>query len=299
MTIASEIPLSFADKSPLAIKPVIAADQQAVYQHRAERLAKLAEDSPLADYLTLCVSLVSTQQTLCDTDMGPAPEVNVNQAMPLQGHGSNQYWIVQLQLLLTQLLDKVPSSISPVVKRLMCQTPEQLQKWGNCLWRGHFSQVPAEYRLFIWAALAVYWGHWAPAVIARMDVNQIKQQTKCPVCGSHPVASVVVDKPREGLRYLHCSLCDSEWHYVRAHCTSCNQSKAVELWSFESHQAPIRVESCDDCDGYTKMLFLNLAPQMDAVADDLASMGLDAKLAEKGFHATTVNPLLLADEVAP
>ncbi len=297
MSVASEIQMSFADKSPLAIQPLIAANPKEIYQRRAERLAELAKDSPLADYLALCRLVVSTQQTLCDTEMGPAPEINTAAAMPLQGIQVNGYWIAQLQLLLSELLDTVPSNVVQVIRQLIRQTPEQLQQWGSCLLQGKFSQVPAEYRLFLWAALSVYWSHWAPAVISRMDVTQIKQQPMCPVCGSHPVASVVVDKPREGLRYLHCSLCETEWHFVRAHCSSCNQAQEMSLWSFEKHQAPIRIESCDDCHGYTKMLFMNLDPRMDAVADDLASMGLDAKLSDEGFHATTVNPFVLADEM--
>lgn len=72
----------------------------------------------------------------------------------------------------------------------------------------------------------------------------------------------------------------------------------MSLWSFDKYQTPVRIESCDDCHGYSKMLFMNLDPRMDAVADDIASMALDAKLNEKGFHATTVNPFLLADELS-
>nr|WP_244859126.1 hypothetical protein [Shewanella dokdonensis] len=43
MTFASEIPLSLGDKSPLALKPLLAAKPQDIYRHRAERLETLAE----------------------------------------------------------------------------------------------------------------------------------------------------------------------------------------------------------------------------------------------------------------
>ncbi|WP_407829497.1 formate dehydrogenase accessory protein FdhE [Shewanella algae] len=298
MSLAGEIPSSFTDSSPLALKVLITADPKEVYLRRAERLAELAKDSSLEDYLALCRSMVLVQHKLCDTLMGPAPDIDTGATMPLRGIQKNGYWIALLQQLLSELLDTVPANVAQVIRQLMRQTPEQLQQWAGSLLDGRFSQVPAEYRLFLWAALSVYWSHWAAAVASRMDTTEIKQQSMCPVCGSHPVASVVVDKPREGLRYLHCSLCETQWHFIRAHCSSCNQAKEMSLWSFDKYQTPVRIESCDDCHGYSKMLFMNLDPKMDAVADDIASMALDAKLNEKGFHATTVNPFLLADELS-
>ncbi|WP_417761644.1 formate dehydrogenase accessory protein FdhE [Shewanella sp.] len=298
MSNASDIPVMPIDPSPLALKPVLPAKPAALYRHRAKRLQTLAEDSPLADYLKLCSSLVGVQAKLAETDMGPAPELNaaLEQPMSVANTHDNRYWLAQLQTLLSEALPLVPANVAEVIRELMQQSPDQWAEWGNSLRQGKFSEVPAQYSLFIWAAMSLYWSHWAPALISRMDVSALKQESLCPVCGSHPVASVVREEPREGLRYLHCSLCETEWHYVRAHCTACNQSEAMELWSFDDHQAAVRIETCDDCNGYTKMLFVTKSPQIDAVADDLASLGLDAQLSEQGYSATTVNPLLLAHE---
>lgn len=298
MKMASDIPLSFVDKSPLALKPLKAANPEKIYQHRARRLAQLAQDSPLADYLKLCQILVSTQQKLAATDMGPAPMIDAEVPYPLSLSQTQtaQDWLKALQALLTELVSQVPTHIVPVLQELQQQSPTQLLEWGTQLRQGEFSAVPAQYSLFIWAGLSLYWSHWAPMVIARMDVNKVKQSSLCPVCGSHPVASMIVDEPREGLRYLHCSLCESEWHYVRAHCTCCEQSREMSIWSFDDHKAAVRIESCEACKGYTKMLFTNRLPLLDAAADDIASMGLDAELNAKGYGATTVNPLLLAHE---
>ncbi len=118
----------------------------------------------------------------------------------------------------------------------------------------------------------------------------------CPVCGSHPVASAIKEEPREGLRYLHCSLCETEWHMVRATCTNCYGDDEVYLWAEQEKEAPVRIESCGHCHGYTKMLFTNLDPKLDPAVDDLLTMHYDQHLAEKGFKPTTVNPYLLAHE---
>lgn len=298
MSNASDIPVMPIDPSPLALKPLLAAKPAEVYAHRAKRLQTLAEDSPLADYLKLCSALVNVQAKLAETDMGPAPELDASTAQPMSVANTedNRYWLAQLQSLLSDALPLVPANVADIIRELMQQSPDQWAEWGNCLRQGKLSDVPAQYSLFIWAAMSLYWSHWAPALISRMDANAVKQESLCPVCGSHPVASMVREEPREGLRYLHCSLCETEWHYVRAHCTACDQSEAMDLWSFDDHQAAVRIETCDDCKGYTKMLFVSKSPQIDAVADDLASLGLDAQLSEQGYSATTVNPLLLAHE---
>lgn len=299
MTFASEIPLSLGDKSPLALKPLLAAKPQDIYRHRAERLETLAEGSPLADYLKLCRSLVATQLKLAEAqEFGPAPELDMTQPIPLspQYTADNHYWLVQLQSLLSEMLPLVPAAVAGVIRELMALTPEQQAAYGNSLRQGHLSDVPAQYSLFLWAALSAYWAHWAPMVISRMDIAAVKQTALCPVCGSHPVASVIREEPREGLRYLHCSLCETQWHYVRAQCTNCDDAKQLSLWAFDDHQANIRIETCDHCHGYTKMLFVAKDPRMEVVADDLASLGLDSQLSDKGYSATTLNPLLLAHE---
>lgn len=287
------------DSSPLAIKNIVAAEPLEVYLHRAKRLESLSKDSELSEYLDVCRILVATQAKLiADNQFESVPVFDVNNAMPLavQYTGDDQYWIVQLQSLLSELLPLVQPSLATLIRELMQVEPERLTRYGRSLREGKFSEVPANFSLFIWSALALYWSHWAPFVIKRMDQNQVKQQSLCPVCGSHPVASVIRDKPRSGLRYLHCSLCETQWHYVRAQCTNCEQDEDMSLWSFDDYQANIRVESCDACHGYTKMLFVDNSPSMDVVADDLATMLLDQELSTQGYMATTVNPLLLAHE---
>ncbi|MGX2954898.1 formate dehydrogenase accessory protein FdhE [Shewanella sp. JL219SE-S6] len=299
MSHTAEIPLAPGSESPLELKPLKAADPASVYLRRAKRLEVLAKDSPLADYLELCRRLVAVQVKLAaKEDFGLPPAWDKSEGEPLTdlGPSADSYWQSLLQQLLSELLPQVDESVARVLRLLMQQAPEQLSAWGQALRQGNLSAVPARFSLFLWAAMGLYWSHWAPAVIQRMDQRRVEQQSLCPVCGSHPVASVIVDEPRAGLRYLHCSLCESEWHYIRAHCTCCGHDKEMNLWSLDDYQANVRIESCEACHGYTKMMFLEKAPLMDVAADDLATLMLDSQLNEKGYGATTVNPLLLAHE---
>lgn len=299
MSHTAEIPMVPGSESPLELKPLKAVDPNAVYHRRAQRLLSLAKDSPLADYFELCRRVVAIQARLAvEADFGQLLAWGKDEATPLSRLGSeaDSYWQGLLQQLLSDLLPQVDEDMARVLRLLMQQSPEQLTSWGNALRQGHMSAVPARFSLFIWAAMGVYWSHWAPMVIRRIDQRKVAQQSLCPICGWHPVASVIVDEPRAGLRYLHCSLCESEWHYIRAHCTSCGQDKEMTLWSFDDANAQVRIESCDECHGYTKMLFVEKSPLMDVAADDLATLMLDSELNAKGFGATTVNPLLLAHE---
>ncbi|WP_219012386.1 formate dehydrogenase accessory protein FdhE [Shewanella algae] len=299
MSQTAEIALAPGSESPLELKPLKAADPVSIYLRRAKRLEVLAKDSPLADYLELCRRLVAVQAKLAaEEDFGLPPAWDKSEGEPLAdlGPSADSYWQGLLQQLLSELLPQVDESVARVLRLLMQQAPEQLSAWGQALRQGNLSAVPARFSLFLWAAMGLYWSHWAPAVIQRMDQRRVEQQSLCPVCGSHPVASVIVDEPRAGLRYLHCSLCESEWHYIRAHCTCCGHDKEMNLWSLDDYQANVRIESCEACHGYTKMMFLEKAPLMDVAADDLATLMLDSQLNEKGYGATTVNPLLLAHE---
>ena len=85
----------------------------------------------------------------------------------------------------------------------------------------------------IGAALQVHWTHLArqldPAQVARPEHPNL-----CPVCGSHPVSSVVrIGGAESGLRYLHCTLCNSEWHVVRAKCSNCDNTRDIGYYHLE------------------------------------------------------------------
>ncbi|VEA43987.1 FdhE protein [Salmonella enterica subsp. enterica] len=86
---------------------------------------------------------------------------------------------------------------------------------------------------------------------ARAEYGEARQY--CPVCGSMPVSSMVQIGTTQGLRYLHCNLCETEWHVVRVKCSNCEQSRDLHYWSLENEQAAVKAESCGDCGTYLKI----------------------------------------------
>ena len=89
-----------------------------------------------------------------------------------------------------------------------------------------------------------------------------------------------------GLRYLSCSLCACEWHYVRIKCSHCEESKHLAYLSLEHDGQPAEKPCCAEtrpsCQGYLKQFYLEFDRHADALADDLASLALDMRLAEDG-----------------
>lgn len=100
----------------------------------------------------------------------------------------------------------------------------------------------------------------------------------------------------QGLRYLHCGLCETEWHVVRIKCTNCEQTRDLNYWSLESEQAAVKAESCGDCGSYLKILSQEKDAKVDTVADDLATLILDARMEEEGFARSSINPFLFPNE---
>jgi FdhE protein len=46
----------------------------------------------------------------------------------------------------------------------------------------------------------------------------------------------------------------------------------------------VKAESCGDCGTYLKMVYQEKDPQVEPVADDLATLVLDAKMEDEGFR---------------
>jgi FdhE protein len=115
------------------------------------------------------------------------------------------------------------------------------------------------------------------------------------VCGSLPLASLVHSKGSlAGSRFLVYSLCAAEWHLVRIKCANCHSTKGIAYLEIEGTGGPVKAETCDECRTYTKIPYTEKAPEADAFADDLASLGLDLLVGVAGWRRAVPNPFLLS-----
>ena len=81
----------------------------------------------------------------------------------------------------------------------------------------------------------------------------------------------------------------------------CGEGRTVKYLSLEDEQgkAPVaaQAETCSDCNSYLKIVTKEFNLGAEPMADDLASLMLDMKLAEEGqFDRSGFNPLLIVGE---
>ncbi|OCG10001.1 formate dehydrogenase accessory protein FdhE [Gilliamella sp. wkB178] len=278
-------------KIPLLFYP----SPNTLYIHRAERLRLLAKESPFSDYLNFCatiaegqaniVKLEPIQMDLSDAVHKDQPPLSLD-VLPL-----TTLWQDYLTILLTSF-SQTTSEITQAIEQLRQNSVQQLQDKALYLLTGKFELVAGNESLFIWSALSVYYSQLASQIKGTAIAENTDKHWFCPVCNSMPVASVIQLGNNSGLRYLHCSLCESEWYVPRVKCTSCDNMQDIQYFSLENELAAIKTECCEACHGYLKILDQDKDPHIEVVADDIASLILDMKTEEEGFAKSGVNPFI-------
>ena len=127
--------------------------------------------------------------------------------------------------------------------------------------------------------------------------------TRCPCCGSRPTASVTrIGADESGYRYLHCSLCSTQWHMVRIKCSALREHQGHPLpvaasrrdgdERRRSRRARRRGQGRDaatSCGHYLKIVHMETDPNVEPVADDLASVTLDLLVSESRLRSATAS----------
>jgi FdhE protein len=186
-----------------------------------------------------------------------------------------------------------PPAVYALCARIADASDSDLDTQADLLISARTDGVNAPAAPFIMGALQVYWAAMV-STLRVTDVASLDVPTVCPVCGSLPIASVVRADKRgpQGYRYLHCGLCETEWHMVRITCSHCLTTEGITYHSIEGGSEAVRAETCGKCHTYRKILYQEKDNEVEPVADDLASLALDLLMTEEGFHRGSGNPLL-------
>ncbi|TLX61905.1 formate dehydrogenase accessory protein FdhE [Stutzerimonas nosocomialis] len=289
-----------------ATPPFIHLPPARLFALRTARLETLAEGNPLGDYLRLVAGLCRAQQQVLDNPP-VMPERDENRLEQSRKHGMpplaadtlvrEDAWLT----LLDALLRAYPTPDNPQVKAALEQLKEadagQRRAWAVLLLAGQYDGVPAAVVPFLGAGLQVAWSHWL-LDLPEDSVSDIGSGSRCPCCGSPAMAGVIRHRGKHnGLRYLVCSLCACEWHFVRVKCTGCESSEGLDYVSLETdkvtaEKAPLKAETCPSCKTYFKQVYLELDADAEALSADLASLTLDMRLDAEGFQRQAPNLLL-------
>jgi FdhE protein len=196
-----------------------------------------------------------------------------------------------LTRLANELSPHAPPPAQDTLERLQTMDGATLEALADRVLRCEFDSEQADFLPFVAAALQVHW----TALAARLDRTKIAPLDVpgiCPCCGYLPVASIVrMDGEVTKLRYLHCALCNTEWHLVRVTCAACRDSNRIAYHYIEGSDGVVRAETCDACRSYLKIIYRENAPQADPVADDLSTLALDLLVEGAGYDRMSPNLL--------
>ncbi|WP_295585671.1 formate dehydrogenase accessory protein FdhE [uncultured Lamprocystis sp.] len=293
--------------------PTLRLPALGLFAGRAHRLRTLAPGHALEPFLRFAADLAECQERLWEglaPDPLPADALLAHcreAAMPPLAAPSwwpSPAWHELVRRLAAELAPQAPDPAA--FSRLTGAENDWLEAQARALLTGDGSALDLAAAPLIGAALQVCW----TAAAARLDPDVIAppglghtQPGVCPVCGSPPVAAVQrIGGAVDGLRYLHCGLCASEWHVVRAKCSLCDNSRGVAYLSLTARDAEdaanvpqpaVQAETCPECRGYLKLCRLDRNPHLDPWADDLATLALDLLVDQEGFERAGLNFLLL------
>jgi len=279
-------------EAPAGQIPFLRLPEPDVFKQRAERFKQLSPQHSFGGYLTFLAALAQAQQeALAHFPAVPLPSTEQQalcreHGMPVLGAQAwhrDAAWRDGLKAILHHMMAAVlPAPASAAIARLMNMGEAELEEIASKLLAGDLAAVGAQDMPFIAAALQVYWTHMA-ACVGEHAIGRLEQGGLCPVCGSHPVAGIVrIGGAQQGLRYLSCSLCATEWHMVRIKCSNCESTHGINYYQLEGSNGAVKAESCDDCGSYLKLLYMEKDHQVEAVADDLATLALDVLMDEAG-----------------
>ncbi|MBI5261858.1 MAG: formate dehydrogenase accessory protein FdhE [Bradyrhizobium sp.] len=292
------VPIGNVAKPAFAVLP----DPASVFLHRASRFRALSATHQLGPYLGFLAGLSEVQHRL--QDGLPEPEVPPLDVRERARHFNmppvdRSRFVADpaFDAALDRLLELAAPIEMPAQARLaLTEVREAGADARDVMMRAVLADaIPVETlarHVFVTAALQVHMAR----VASRLDPNELVAvgDAICPVCGGPPVASVIVGwQHAANTRYCVCSLCQTWWHYVRIRCTCCGSTKGIGYKEIEGAQDGVQAETCEECHGYAKILHQHKHPELDPVADDVATLALDLLVREGGYRRGAFNPYLL------
>jgi FdhE protein len=277
-------------------------DPLKLFADRTHRLRVLAQEHELAPYLRFLGDLTEAQYRI--QDALPAPEMPDADAIkrardfnmpPLDRHrftADAAYEATLERLLALAATIAMPPVAATALARVTAADAGTRDVMMRALLVDSAPVEALAEHVFVAAALQVHFARLA----ARLDADALVPvgDGACPACGGPPVASMVVGwKGAHGTRFCGCALCGTLWNVVRIKCTLCSSTKGIGYQEIEGAGGIVKAETCDACRGYVKILQQDKQPDVDPLADDVASLGLDLLVREQGYRRGAFNPFLI------
>jgi FdhE protein len=152
----------------------------------------------------------------------------------------------------------------------------------------HLQLDPGLLRVLAENSLKPAFRAWAENLQPVVDLSHwLRFGRGCPMCGNSPTLSEIQGK--EGERRLRCGRCGAGWYYPRFQCAFCHTQghKTLGYLAIEGEEEKYRLQTCDVCRGYLKMVVTYDPIPVELLAvEDLATLHLDGVAREHGFTHT-------------
>jgi FdhE protein len=287
--------MSFAEPADLQHRseeadPVIAPVPATIFEKRASRLKLLAAGHVIGDYLEAMARLAKTQLgALQFISLRNGARFRPVPSSSARDHDYGQILPEILRFIVLEMeLAPIPKESLAALERLKSATPVEVESAARDILVGKYDRIDLAASAFLSAALQVYWTDLASR--AKPGVME-KTSLVCPVCGSPPVAGVILSDRK--LRYLCCSLCATHWYVPRLTCTNCNSTAGLNYFVIDGDESGTKAEACSQCHTYLKLFYLASNPEADAFSDDLATLPLDLLMSARSYNRRGINLFLL------
>ena len=260
-----------------------------VFIKRAERLHFLAKGNATREYIGAMAHLAEAQVSACRIFPSKKEKLSIT---PLSFDPSHYSYGDDLQKTLDVILlgmqsVRLPGNLKDGLLHLKSMPSAGLEFMARALLCRNYDSIDLAASPILSAAVQVYW----TALASGIHIDAAQQITNfCPVCSSPPVAGIIDD---HGSKYLCCSLCSTHWHIPRSMCANCRATGTLFHFSVESEPNIGRVETCGQCNTYLKIFNRQSDSEVEAQADDLASISLDLLMSEEPYSKSGVNLFLL------
>ena len=294
-----------------------------VFAEREMRLRQLAAGHAMRDYLLFVAELARAQHELLQLKQS----LTLPSAMQIEAAASagtpllpaadwprEPAWRESLRMMLDRLATRLPAGPArEVVQGLAGQGDQHLELQAERLLSGVMLGLDLASAPLIAAALQLHWTRLLLQTQALHEKGRVApfgrtdDPIHCPCCGARPTASITrLGAEASGYRYLHCSLCSMQWHYVRIKCTHCQGTKGIQYQNLQAQgdtqpgrAQAVQAETCESCGHYLKIVHMEKDNQVDPAADDLASLTLDLLVSDAGWIRSGANLMLLFGDADP
>lgn len=178
---------------------------------------------------------------------------------------------------LSQAPEMEPENLSVFIRKLISNDSVYLTDFAERM------QTEKDIVFFlVQVALSPFYQKYAEHLRPRINYS-LWLKGLCPVCGHKPLAAKL--RKEEGLRLLQCSLCHTEWWFLRLKCAFCGNTDHEKLqYLYLEEDRGRRVDVCDSCKKYIKTFDERvLGREVISHIEEIATVRLDFIAKKEGY----------------